>query len=109
MASCATGVVILGPLARPDGELRGIAWEKTAAFHLERQTLKMAMKLAETWNIKYVILGRCLTKKGTGRHAFTGDVTAWYKRDGIHLNSEGYSKIADAMHLPVWIQFGAAV
>ena len=110
VASCATGVVILGPLARPDGELRGIAWEKTAAFHLERRTMKMAMKLAETMNVKYVTLGRCLTKKAIGRHAITEDVfTEWYRPDGIHLNGEGYSKIADAMHLPVWIRFGAAV
>ena len=68
------------------------------------------MKLAETMSVKYVTLGRCLTKKATGRYAITEDVlTEWYRPDGVHLNREGYSKIADAMHPPVWIRFGAAV
>ena len=102
----ATSLVILGPLARPAGELEGNAWEKTAAFHLERRTLKMTREVAEKLGItiNYVTLGRGLTKKREGRHAITSACYDWYRRDGVHLHSEGYAKLADALHLPVWLR-----
>ena len=98
-------VVILVPLARPDGELRGVAWEKTAAFHLERRTMKASRNQAGITSVKYVILGRCLTKKQNGRHAITEGCSEWYQPDGVHLSDAGYRKLADAIHLPVWIKF----
>ena len=102
-------VIVLGPLPRLDGELPGVAWEKSAAFHLERTVKRMVEDLAEQQTdakVVFVPLGRCITKKMGGRHSVRVECAEWYKRDWIHLNRSGYAKLTDAMHLPIWIRFG---
>ena len=109
LADHTTTVIVLGPLPRPRGEQDGIAWEKTAAYHLERAVKKVVEKLEKEHTgvvFKFVPLGRYLTKKQKKRHVIRSECSVWYRADGIHLNEEGYSKIADAEHLPVWIRFG---
>ena len=101
-------VLILGPLPRPDGDLPGLAWEKTAAYHLERTAKRVVedmLERREGEHLKFVPLGRCLTKKQGGRHSVRIECAQWYREDGVHLNAAGYEKLGDAMHLPVWLRF----
>lgn len=112
LTSRTSSLVVLGPLPRPDGELAGVAWEKTAAFHLERTTKRVVEALAEQQEgaaVQFVPLGRYLTKKQGGRHAVRAECQCWYQDDRVHLNSSGYQKLADAEHLPVWLQFAAGI
>ena len=104
----ASRVVVLGPLPRLDGDLPGIAWEKTAAFHLERSVKRVVEAFVEqegSVRVKFVPLGRYLTKKQGGRHAMRMECAEWYRDDRVHLSRAGYKKIADAEHLPVWLNF----
>ena len=109
IAAATDHVVVLGPLPRPDGDLAGIAWEKTAAYHLERTAKKVVDELNERQELRtrltFVPLGRCLTKKQGGRHAVREECSRWYCDDRIHLNRAGYEKISDAEYLPLWLEF----
>ena len=107
-------ILVLGPLPRPDGDMPpdDRAWEKTAAFHLERTAKKtieaLSKQLGGEKQLKFVPLGRCLTVKyaidsnSKRRHSIRPECRRWYTWDGIHLNESGYLKIGDAEHLPVW-------
>ena len=92
-------VLLFGPLPRLAGELDGVAWEATAAYHLER-TLKR--EVVEERSI-LIPMGRALTRKiSRNRHGLK-NCEAWFKRDRVHLTAEGYRKIADSNALPVWL------
>ena len=92
-------VLLLGPLPRLAGEIEGCTWEGTAAYHLERTLLKAdlgdGVTLAE--------LGRALTRKmGRKRRGLKG-TRDWYKPDRVHLSQDGYVKVEEATHFPVWL------
>ena len=98
----ADDVLVFGPLPRPAGEALGVTWEYTVAYHLERTLLKMKRG-------KFIPLGRNLTRKmGRNRHGLLGS-QQWFLPDGVHLSPEGYDRLADAIHLPVWVTIGAGV
>lgn len=96
-------IVVLGPLARWEGELTGTEWQQTAAFHLER---RLANRLPGF--VQLVKLGRQLTRKQYGRQAITLGCRQWYQQDGVHISPAGYAKLADAEGLPLWMRLGAA-
>ncbi|KAF0294530.1 hypothetical protein FJT64_007817 [Amphibalanus amphitrite] len=88
-------VIVLGPLPRLAGEMHGVTWEYTAAYHLERTLVKLDTEA------KIVPLGRALTRKiSKNRHGLKG-CEGWYLPDGIHLSPEGYQKLADIV--PLWL------
>ena len=101
----ARSIVVLGPLPRPNAHKEGIAWEKTASYHMERTTKKVldAMATSVSCVLSFVTLGRALTKKLTGRHSVRRECRAWYHADAVHPNSDGYDKLADM--IPVWLRF----
>ena len=95
-------VLVLEPLPRLAGEVFGAAWETTAAYHLERTTLKMDV------GARIITLGRALTRKmGKSRHGLKG-CEQWFRPDGVHLSPDGYAKLADAGSFPVWLTMRAA-
>ena len=97
--AAAEEVLVLGPLPRLAGELVGVTWETTAAYHLERTLCKLDLQA----NCRIVPLGRSLTRKmGRKRRGLKG-TEQWYKEDGIHLSAEGYHKIAEAGAFPGWL------
>ena len=96
----ASGVVVLGPIARLSSEALPVQWENTAAFALERRLLHTLPRGADV-----VPLGRQLTKKLQRRPHCVSDCFQWYKRDGVHLNTEGYQKLAKMDRLPEWVEF----
>lgn len=102
-------VVVLGPLPRLDGDASGLAWEKTAAFHLERTAKKVVEEILDRQEggacIKFVPLGRYLTKKERGRHSVRAECAEWFRDDWVHLSQSGYRKLSEAEHLPVWLKF----
>ena len=68
-------IIVLGPLPRPDGQVSGLAWEKTASYHQERAA-KEAIQSAEDLlhcPATLVLLGRALNKKSGGRHSVTAE------------------------------------
>ena len=104
-------ILVLGPLPRLDGDLAGLAWEKTAAFHLERAAKRAVEAVAANHTearIQFVPLGRCLTKKQGGRHCVRPECAGWFRGDLVHLSLSGYEKLADAQHLPIWVRLGGS-
>ena len=92
-------VLVLGPLPRLAGEIPGLTWESTAAYHLERTLMKEDLH----HNCQIVPLGRSLTRKmGRSRRGLKG-TEQWFGRDHIHLSEEGYAKIAEAGAFPEWL------
>lgn len=89
-------ILVLGPLPRMSGEVMGGRWERTSAYHLER---RLTHRLPGP--VRFLQLGRQLTKKLHNRHSVTAECAKWYSSDGTHLSREGYEKIADV--LPVWL------
>ncbi|KAF0290294.1 hypothetical protein FJT64_011510 [Amphibalanus amphitrite] len=99
LRSHTSSVLLLGPLPRLAGEVIGTTWEATAAYHLERTLLKAQLDPVA----RVLPLGRALTRKmGRKRHGLMG-CNRWYQQDGIHLNRDGYEKVADAGSFPVWL------
>lgn len=95
----AAEILVLGPLPRLAGEVVGATWESTAAYHLERTTLKA--ELGST--VRVIPLGRSLTRKmGRKRNGIKG-CEAWFQDDGVHLTREGYEKVANAGAFPEWL------
>ena len=93
-------IIVLGPLPRPGGHEEGIAWERTASYHMERTTKK---EVDEMDGVSMTTLGRGLTKKLCGRHSMRRECNIWF-RDGVHPNRQGYKKLEEL--LPVWLRFG---
>ena len=96
-------VTVLGPLPRPSGEVAGCRWETTASYHLERR-----LKHALPPEVRLVPLGRQLLRRADGRYCVTPECATSFRRDGVHLASEGYSRVADALQLPIWLHLNAA-
>ena len=96
-------VLVLGPLPRLSGEMPGLRWERSAAFHLERRLSHQLPAAA-----KFIPLGRQLTKKLHNRYSFRPECAVWYAADGTHLSPEGYAKVADSAGLPVWLKMMSA-
>ena len=96
------GVVVLGPIARLSGEVLPTKWESTAAYALERRLIHT---LPRGGGANFVPVGRQLTKKLRRMPHCVSDCLQWYKRDGVHLNTEGYQKVAKMDRLPEWIEF----
>ena len=94
------GVVVLGPIARLSGEVLPTKWESTSAYALERRLIHTLPRGAV-----FVLVGRQLTKKLRRRPHCVSDCLQWYKRDGVHLNTAGYQKVAKMDRLPEWIEF----
>ena len=90
-------VWILGPIARLSSEVLPVQWEDTAAFAMERRLLHSLPK-----GVNFVPVGRQLTKKMRRRPHCVSDCGQWYGGDGVHLNSEGYEKVAKLDRLPEW-------
>ena len=97
----AEGVLILGPLPRPGGELLGTEWSHTAAYRLERTLLT----LADDDRVKMAALGRRLTRRMGRRGQGIWGVEQWFT-DGVHLSPSGYAKVADATTFPSWLCLG---
>ena len=95
----AESVVVFGPIARPVSEVMPVQWEETAAFRAERRLLQFLPR-----DVKLVPLGRQLTKKMRRRHYCVSDCLQWYRPDGVHLNPEGYSKVAQYEKFPEWVR-----
>ena len=90
---------VLGPLPRLSGELLGVTWESTSAFHLERALYKQNFGDGVT----VVKLGRGLTKKITHkRSGLCEGCLKWFRRDRTHLSTLGYRKLASK--LPTWLR-----
>ncbi|KAF0292021.1 hypothetical protein FJT64_009915 [Amphibalanus amphitrite] len=94
-------IIILGPLPRLCAHVDGIAWERTASYHMERATKRT---VDQTEGASMTTLGRSLTKKKFGRHSVRSECGMWFKDDGVHLNQCGYRKLDEL--LPVWLRFG---
>ena len=99
----ANSVVVLGPLPRLSGEMFGARWEQTAAFHLERRLRHGLPK-----QVRFIPLGRQLTRKEHNRHAITPGCLPWYQPDRTHLSPAGYEKLQDSLEFPIWITMAAA-
>ena len=96
-------VIILGPLPRLAGELRGTTWNGTAAYRLERTLLRKGPGSSAT----VIPLGRLLTRKmGRKRNGMMG-CEPWFHSDGVHLSGEGYAKLASAGAFPGWLRMRA--
>ena len=96
------GIIVLGPLPRPGGQEEGIAWERTASYHMERA---MKKEVDQMDGVSMTTLGRGLTKKLYGRHSMRRECNVWF-RDGVHPNRQGYKKLEEL--LPVWLRFGGS-
>lgn len=80
-------VVVLGPLPRYRFD-RGLVWERTPAFALERT---LCRELAAP-GVRVVPLGRRLaTAVGGRRRVLRGD---YFAPDGVHLTTLGYGRVA---------------
>lgn len=96
-------VVILGPLPRLAGELRGCTWNSTAAYRLERTLIR-----GGPGDLAAVVpLGRYLTRKMGRRRSGMKGCEPWFRDDGVHLTEEGYARLAGAGAFPKWLQMKA--
>ncbi|KAF0288371.1 hypothetical protein FJT64_013246 [Amphibalanus amphitrite] len=82
------------------GEILPVQWEDTAAYAAERH-LKHTMPR----EVDFVPVGRQLTKKLWKRAHCVSNCKQWYELDQIHINPEGFRKMAAAEGLPSWIRF----
>ena len=96
-------VVVLGPLPRLAGELRGCTWNSTAAYRLERTLLRGGPGELAT----VVPLGRYLARKMGKRRSGMKGCEPWYGEDGVHLTAAGYTRLAGAGPFPKWLQMKA--
>ncbi|KAF0301930.1 hypothetical protein FJT64_025935 [Amphibalanus amphitrite] len=96
----AEAVIVLGPVVRLDGEILPVQWEDTAAYAAERH-----LKHTLPREVDFVPVGRQLTKKLWKRAHCVSDCKQWYELDQIHINPEGFRKMAAAEGLPSWIRF----
>ena len=75
--------IILGPLSRPSGEVDGVLWERTAAYHFERRLVEVG----EREGAVVVPLGRGLCRKVTkNRHGLNAGCASWFLADRTHLS-----------------------
>ena len=94
--SCKAKVVILGPLPRLAGELRGSTWNGTAAYRLERTPLRNGPGN----NATVIPLRRLLTSMmGRERNGMKG-CEPWFHPGGVHLSGEGSAKLVSAGAFP---------
>ena len=97
------GVLVLGPLPRMAGEVAGDRWEETAAYKLERTTMKSNLGR----RTRVVPLGRALTTKMSKKNHGMLGVEKYFCEDGVHLSRAGYGRLQDSV--PVWLRLGAAL
>lgn len=97
------GVLILGPLPRIAGEVAGDIWEKTAAYKLERTTMKSNLGR----RTRVIPLGRAITVKMSKKNHGMLGVEKYFRQDGVHLSRAGYIRLQDSV--PIWLRLGAAL
>ena len=77
-------VLVLGPLSRLAGEIPGLTWESTAAYHLQRTLTKQD----PDHNCRIVSLGRSLTQKmGRSKRGLIG-TEEWFGQDRIYQRKD---------------------
>ena len=101
------GVVLLGPLPRPLLD-RGMLWEETEAFRLDRALCTLVRDRLGPKGVVFVQCGRNVCERkhsGGGKRDYKTNI-ALFERDMVHLNAAGYARVSSRM--PEGLGVGAA-